>query len=218
MTTAIPAATYIDSTRAHVVQGIPVPSVTQILRATHVSSDFSHVDPVVLERKRQIGQAVHAATHYFDEGDLVESTVAPEARPYLLAWMKFRSERGFVPQLLETVVYSRTHHYIGRFDRLGQLLADRRRVLLDIKIGDPDASAADLQTAGYLAALREEHPEMQVDPIERWSVQLLEDGRYSLRQYPKRGRSNGVDRADFLALARAVNLRQERQGGPPCWM
>lgn len=219
VTVTAATSAYVDSTRAHRINGIPVPSVTQILRATGVSADFSHVDPAVLERKRLIGQAVHAAAHYFDEGDLVESTVAPEVLPYLEAWMRFRSDRGFAPELLETIVYSRAWHYIGRFDRLGRLVNEDRRVLCDIKIGDPDAAAADLQLAGYLAALREEHPEIEDEAIERWSVQLCPDGRYRLRKYPKPGRTERLDRADFRALARAVNLRQERQGGNlPCWM
>lgn len=216
----VATAAYVESTRAHLVNGIPVPSVTQILRATGVSGDFSMVPADVLERKTRIGQAAHAAAHYFDDGDLVEATVAPEVRPYLDAWMCFRAERGFVPELLETVVYSKVYHFIGRFDRLGRVRDGRRgRVLCDIKTGDPDAAAADLQTAGYEIALVEEHPELLDEPLERWSVQLLGDGRYKLRRYPLPGRSTGVDKADFKALARAVNLRQERSGGNlPCWL
>lgn len=210
-------AAYVDATRAHTLGGIPVPSVTQILKAAGVTTNFDVVPADVLERKRQIGQAVHAACHYFDEGDLVESTVAPEVLPYLEGWMRFRAERAFVPSLLETVVASNTYHFIGRFDRLGRV-ERRARVLCDIKTGDPDSSAADLQTAGYLVALLEEHPELGDEPVLRWSVQLLPDGRYKLRQYPLSGRSPRQDRADFLALARAVNLRQERAGGPPCWL
>lgn len=220
MQVAIVGNAYQEKTRAHVINGLAVPSVTQILRATGVSGDFSMVAPDVLERKTRIGQAAHAAAHFHDEGDLVESTVAPEVLPYLVAWMRFRAERGFVPELLETVVYSRVHHFIGRFDRLGRVRDGRPgRVLCDIKTGDPDAAAADLQTAGYEIALTEEHPELYLEPLERWSVQLLEDGRYKLRRYPLPGRSNTADRNDFKALARAVNLRQARSGGNlPCWM
>lgn len=210
---------YDEALRAHTVNGLPVPSVTQILRMTGVSADFSQVPAETLERKRQIGQAVHAAAHYFDEGDLVESSLAPEVIPYLEAWMRFRSDRGFVPELLETVVYSRVWHYIGRFDRLGKLARENRTILLDLKIGDPDAAAADLQTAGYLAALREEQPELEDLSIERWSVRLCADGVYKLRKYPKPGRTERLDRSDFRALARSVNLRQERSGGNvACWM
>lgn len=214
-------ASYVEQTRAHVVNGTPVPSVTQILKATGVSADFSHVDPLVLERKRLIGQAAHAATHYWDQGDLARGSIAAEVEPYLAAWTFFRGERRFVPELLETVVYSRAHHFIGRFDRLGWVDAktpQARRVMVDIKLGDPDAAAADLQLAGYLEALREEQPDVRTEPIERWSVRLLDDGRYTLRRYPKEGRTERLDRADFLSLARVVNLRQERRGGPPCWM
>ena len=211
---------YDEANRCHIANGVPVPSVTQILKATGVTSDFRHVDPDVLARKARLGQAVHAAAHYYDDGDLVASSVAPEVEPYLEAWIDFRRERRFIPTQLETVVYSPIHHYIGRFDRLGHLAppGDERIVLGDIKIGDPDAAAADLQLAGYLAALREEQPEFHECPIERWSVQLCETGKYKLCKYPKPGRTDRLDRADFRALARTINLRCERQGGQtPCW-
>lgn len=220
MTVAVVTTVYDEPTRQHRVGTLAVPSVTQILKAAGVAGDFSMVAPDVLERKARIGQAAHAAAHYFDEADLIESTVAPEVLGYLAGWQRFRLERGFVPSLLETVVYSKAHHFIGRLDRLGRARDSVTGgvILCDIKTGDPDAAAADLQTAGYEIALREEHPELAGDPIERWSVQLLEDGGYKLRRYPKPGRSNALDRNDFKALARAVNLRQERQGGPPCWL
>lgn len=205
-----------DATHAYRVGDVPVPSVTQILRATGISSDFNAIPQETLERKRLIGDAVHRACHYFDEGDLVETSVAPQVLPYVEAWMRFRSERGFVPDMLETRLYSGVYHFAGTLDRLGRV-PEGRRVLADIKTGDPDDAAADLQLAAYLVALREMRPELADQVIERWSVQLRADGTYKLLRYPKPGRSERLDRTDFLALARSVNLRQERQGGPPCW-
>lgn len=210
---------YVDASRAHRLDGIPIPSVTQVLKAAGLSSDFSMVPIDILERKRQIGQAVHAATHYFDDGDLDEATIAPEVVPYLDAWKRLRDDRALEPELLETVVCSRLFHFIGRFDRLCRILrGPARRILLDLKIGDPDAAAADLQTAGYEVALREEHPELGSAAIERWSVQLCPDGRYRLRQYPLSGRSFRQDRSEFLAAVTVINARTARNGGKPCWM
>jgi len=54
----------------YLVQGRPVPSVTQVLQATGLGADYSMVPPQVLERKRTIGQFVHQATQYLDEGSL----------------------------------------------------------------------------------------------------------------------------------------------------
>lgn len=206
--------------RNHTLNGRLVPSVTQINKAMGLSADFSQVRHDVLERKRAIGQAAHAASHYFDEGDLVIRSVAPEVQPYLDAWRRFRDERRFQPILLETIVASTTHHYIGRFDRLGVVDGGQDqwiRVLADIKIGDPDDAGAQWQTAGYEVALRECCQSLAPYSILRWSVQLRPDGTYRLAQYPKPGRTNRQDRNEFLAAACMVNVRTAQQGGAPCW-
>ncbi len=54
----------------YLIQGRPVPSVTQVLHSAGLSADYSMVEPAVLERKRIIGEYVHKATQYLDEGCL----------------------------------------------------------------------------------------------------------------------------------------------------
>ena len=204
--------------RAHTIDGRPAPSVTQILKTARLSSDFSMVAADVLERKRAIGQAAHAATHYHDEGDLVVRSVDPQVEPYLEAWRLFRAERRFQPVLLETVVASKVHHYIGRFDRLGTVDDNQWvYVLLDMKTGDPDAGGAQWQLAAYEAALREMVPDLAPYTILRWSVQLRPDGTYNLEQYPKHGRTNRQDRHEFHAAACLVNVWSAQQRGQPSW-
>ena len=62
----------------YVVEGRPVPSVTQVLHSAGLAADYSMVPPDVLERKRIVGQYVHKATQYLDEGCLDLETVDPE--------------------------------------------------------------------------------------------------------------------------------------------
>lgn len=193
--------------------GRSVPSVTQVLKADGRSADFSQVPFATLERKRQIGKAAHMATHYYDEGDLVLSTVDAEVLPYLRAWMLWKAEYGFRPLMLETVVTS-SFEYVGCFDRFGvSTQAPGRYMLPDIKIGNPSDAAAHLQTAGYEEALREYFPEFAAAVIDRLSVQLCPDGRYKV--FPYRNRS---DRNEFLAAVRRVHARTAENGGVPCWM
>lgn len=177
----------------YAVDGAWVPSVTQTLQAVGLASDFAHVPAEVLERKRAIGEAVHTACHYDDEGDLDEATVHPDVRPYLEGWRLFRREMGFVPLLLETRVYHPLYRYAGTLDRFGRLEHQSGvYVLVDIKTGDPEAAAAALQTAAYVEALRlaRAHPVLAALPddvaVERWSVQLRPDGTYRVRVYPVR--------------------------------
>lgn len=195
--------------RAHRLCGRRVPSVTQVLRAEGLSSDFAGVDPVTLERKRMIGEAAHRAAHYYDEGDLDPGSVSPLARPYLDGWIAFRVQRGFVPLLRETVVAS-AYGYIGCFDSFG-LVDGRRYVLADIKTGDPRDAAAHLQLAAYEQAFRETYPVYASAAIERWSVQLTADGRYRVHPY-----RDITDRNRFLHACRRV-LTATLERGTPAW-
>jgi hypothetical protein len=237
---------------AYTLDGRPIPSVTQILKATGASASFDEVPAHLLERKRQIGQAAHAATHFYDEGDfdaeMERAYFAQEAaepvRPYYDAWRKFRAERKFLPFLLETVVTSRRYWFSGTLDRFGAVHGHDKLVLCDIKCGDPDDAAADLQTAGYVIALLEQYPQLAeyivdrfcqqngfertpdtdveraaFELIDRWSVQLLPNGRYAIHCFPLPGGTNSYDRSLFLKLAADVNERQALVGGGiPCWM
>jgi hypothetical protein len=156
-----------------------VPSVTQILDCVPPRLGMldlaKRTNPAAVERKRQIGQATHAAAHYYDEGTLDWSTVDPQAEPYLAGWCKFREDTGFRPSCLETRVYHPAFGYAGTLDRLGAF-ENADLALIDIKTGD--ITAADLQLAAYDAAFRAMH-DMPL-PLPRYVVQLLGDGRYKL--------------------------------------
>jgi hypothetical protein len=212
---------YMEADRSqHTLDGHPVLGVTTALRMAGVSADFKHVEPHVLAARATLGQAVHAAAHYEDEGDIRADTIHPSVEPYLDGWRLLRQQRKFTPELLETIVASRKHRFIGRLDRIG--VADIGRVLLDLKIGNPDDARADLQTAGYELAVLEEvvadlsanrksallHacPGLDIEPCERWSVQLRNDGTYRLQRYPLAGRSKRNDRADLLEAVRDANM------------
>lgn len=152
--------------------GQRVPNVTSILDAVGVRADFVKVNPQHLEYRRQLGHAVHEATHYDDEGDLVWESVDPRAAPYVEAWRTFSRQKSVTIERMETRVFHPHFFYCGTFDRV---MRDSRgkRVLVDIKIGDPKDAAAHLQTAAYKDGYQFEHP---ADPIdERWSVQLVPD-------------------------------------------
>ena len=85
----------------YVADGRPVPSVTQVLHSARLAADYSMVPPDVLERKRTIGQYVHKATQYLDEGCLDLETVDPELQPYLAAYQRFLEESGWRSQALD---------------------------------------------------------------------------------------------------------------------
>lgn len=198
--------TFEPTQHAYAVDGRAVLSVTAILKLVGLV-DLSRIPADVLEHKRTIGQAVHEATHYLDEDDLVPGSVDPAVQPYLEAYRRFRADKSFTPLYLETRVYHPRWHYAGTFDRLGTVPSAygglSRGVLLDLKTGDPELACANLQTAGYLEAyLQSPLPLPDVKTIDRWSVQLRADGTYRLHQY-----TDYRDRSVFLAAVQLANYR-----------
>jgi hypothetical protein len=154
--------------------GRVVPSVTQILAATGIAVDFeSRMTQYqglreVIEQRRGIGTAVHADCHAWDDNDLDLLDVHPDVRPFLNAWITFRTNSGFTPERRERLVYHAGLGYAGTLDAVG-LIPSGRRILVDIATGDPKHSAKQFQTAAYAAAYTE-------NPIdERWAVQLTPD-------------------------------------------
>jgi hypothetical protein len=184
--------------------GVIVPGVTRILEAAGLRADFSAVSPAALEYRRALGQAVHAATHFDDEGTLDEGTLDPAVVPYLEAWRTFRRDKGFVPVAREVRVFSPTYWYAGTLDAVGYI-SPTCAVLGDLKLGDPDDAAADLQTAAYAQAYLEAHPG---GALERWSVQLTPDRTppYRLERY-----ADHRDFRKFLAALTVFNEQQQRR-------
>lgn len=188
---------------------------TSVLRAFFPDA-FKHVDPAVLERKRQIGNAAHQATHYYDRGILDNTSVADEVRGYLAAWLKFRAERQ--PRIIATEL--RLAHPVrplaGTIDKLVWLPGAPLDVVcvLDLKTGDPAAARTHLQTASYAeivrallnpldAQLREEI--VHVSPlITRLGVHLKADGSYAVTPYTNRG-----DWRRFATLFDALTILRE---------
>jgi hypothetical protein len=148
-------------------------NVTTILKATGMTVDFDALErrfPGTVEHRRQLGSAVHKDAHADDDGDLEWATVHELVVPYVRAWRVCRTDKGLVPVTRERRVFHAKRNYCGTLDGVFRVPAGHL-VLIDLKIGDPAAAAAHIQTAAYEAAYRAEFPDEE--PIrERWSVQL----------------------------------------------
>ena len=165
-----------------------VPSVTEILRSVGVSVDFNVIARIsadlgeAIELKRDLGHALHADAHAFDDDDLLWETVDPQVEPYLRAWATFRDNSGLVPVTRERMVYHGDLGYCGTFDGIFRR-ANGALVLVDIKTGNPADSGCQYQTAGYQLAHEAEHPNGE-RVSERWGVQLTPGNRIPYRVFP----------------------------------
>jgi len=170
--------TFVPERHEYWLDGRRVPSVTEILKDTGVSTNFDELGAMSerlrgqIELKRDLGSALHADIHAFDDGDLVWRTVDDRVLPYLEAWAIFRENTGLKPLARERVVYHAALNYCGTLDGIFER-PDGARVLIDVKTGDPHDAAANLQTAGYQLAFACEHPDLHI--VERQSVQLVPD-------------------------------------------
>lgn len=189
--------------RAHryTVGGVVYPSVTTVAKVLSPDMHFG-IPKQVLERKRDIGNAVHAACELHDRGQLGD--LGPDAatiEPYLNAWIKFRRENPSEWDLIEQPLAHTQYGFAGTQDRSGLVaLAGNRRAkrsLVDIKTVLAIHPIHGVQLSGY--ELLEE------DKIEqRLAVQLRKDGTYSVHPF-------GCERTTFLSALNAWKWR-ERHG------
>jgi hypothetical protein len=180
----------------YLVEGRPVPSVTQVLAACGLSADYSTVAPEVLERKRIIGEYVHKATQYLDEGSLDLATVDPQIQPYLAAYRQFLNDSAFRPRLIEHRLVGNINGMLcgGTVDREGAMAG--KLWIIDLKCIERLYPSFALQTAGYGLLL----PKPVTLPFRytRAVLQLKPDGTYKLTAYE--------DPADFDVFRAALAL------------
>lgn len=191
----MPELLFDEATHTYRVDGVVVPSVTQILAPLN---DFSMVSPADLEYARQLGTAVHKATELYDAGDLDESTVPEVVQPYLDAWIRLRRELPFEILGMEKRVYHPAHRYCGTYDRLVKF--DDRRCMWDIKTGDLYPSYGP-QTAAYKNA-EEKQSGKRIEG--RHTIQLRDDGTYRIHEM-----KDPEDWAVFLSCLTLHNFRNK---------
>src|SRR5215471_13422532 len=103
------------------VNGIVIPSTTQILDNAGLSPDYSIIQPRVLKHARERGLHVDLACDLFDEDDLDWSSVSGEAVGYVSAWARFRADHDYRPHASQIPLYHPEYNYAGTLDSVGQL-------------------------------------------------------------------------------------------------
>ena len=173
-----------EASHTYSLDGRKLPAVSEVIRP--ISPDFTAIPPTVLERKRELGVAVHYACELYDSNELGDFD--DEIRPYLDAWT------DFLDQFNAEVVASeqRLHHpslmYAGTLDRV--LRVDGQVWLVDIKTSATAYPSYGAQLAGY--ALMLESAGTQVD--RRATVHLQANGKYWMQEF-----RNPSDQAAFMA-------------------
>lgn len=191
------------ATHHYTLDGRTVPHVTGALR---VLQDYAGVPRDVLERKAEIGDAVHYATELVDADDLDDATLPEVLRGYVAGYRAFLRDTGFTPEFSECRVYSSTYGYAGTFDRIGKFAHLRGckpawRALIDLKATYTILPAVGPQTAAYERAWNEQNRDMPIQ--RRFAVQLKADGTYNLHAC--------TDASDWSVFLSALTLWNWKQ-------
>ena len=185
--------TFDEPTHRYTLDGVAVPSVTQVLRRAGLFDLFDRLPEIVRLGALERGRLVHQAIHYLNEQDRRRTSAGvPELQGYVQGWLDFCAQRAFTPMLCEYRVYSRRHQLAGTADCFGEL--DGHGALVDFATGGAPIGK-DLQTSAYLSMAYEASLEdarlaqyLDVHPVvKRFAVLLRRDGTFQIHQYADPG-------------------------------
>jgi hypothetical protein len=164
----------------YTADGEDIPSVTQILAATGLV-DHRGIPAHILNRKAELGTAVHLACRFYDENDLDPDSLDPKVAPYVAAWRKFVIERGFQITEIEK-------QYLGEIgglkfgmtlDRRGRINGTAHDFIVDLKCSNKVERWHSIQMAGYAIGVEASGTaSKRLQMHERMVVQLRPDATY----------------------------------------
>lgn len=152
--------------------GKEVPSVSQILKTIGITRDYERVD----EYYRQRGIYVHQAVQFHTKHTLDVTTVDPDnVLPYLKAFQKYESEKGYTVSKTEVPLYSQRYGFAGTIDQIGRFENPRYlgEGIADLKATEKSDKAAHLQLLLYESLFYENYNKW---PSFRMVLELHEDG------------------------------------------
>lgn len=136
------------------IDGIVIPSVTQILEAAGLS-DVSRIPKDILERASNFGKAVHKAIELHCKGNLDMDSVDPILMLYLEAWKAFAEDFGYQFKRAEHRGAHPTYRYGFTIDQEGEITKGKYQGLAigDIKTGQAYPSHKYQLNGGYKLAI-----------------------------------------------------------------
>lgn len=183
-----------EASHVYTLNGLPLPSVTTILKRCGLIDETYYTQSATLR-----GKIVHSICHLYDENRLDMSSVDERLRGYLEAWIKFRSESGFIPSQSECPMYSKALWFAGTPDKIGLDPKDKaKKWLVDIKTGEIQKWIK-YQTVGYEILCNEK------TPYTRLGVKLNDDGTYNRPVFMTDQR----DRFGFYSLLNTYKIQME---------
>jgi hypothetical protein len=156
--------------------GAVIPSVTGVFDALGLS-DFSAINPEVLEWKRQFGTAVHRGVELLVQGELDWDTVDEPILPAVTGveqWLK-TVEYQPIAQEEKKIININGMLVGGTLDHRGSLIykGKRRPAIIDLKTGSKYSATWTWQVGGYSAGA----PKLTNDVYVGVALQVDKDGK-----------------------------------------
>jgi hypothetical protein len=202
----VPAFTFDEDAHEYRLDGVRLPSVTQLINGAGIGPDFSMVPRDALEAARAFGVAVHTACELDDLGELDDAGTDARVMGCVEAWRRFKRETEAEILATEQRLYHKTLRYAGTLDGLARLTlaGDARGLwLLDRKTGSEPHASYGVQLSAYEQLLRGQ-PGADFAAMGRATVHLDESGRYRFHRF-----TNHSDAACFMACL-ALNTWKEQ--------
>jgi hypothetical protein len=200
--------TFDEQSHTYRVDGIIYPSVTQVLNATGIMSNFDMVQEKVLTNARNFGTAVHFGCELDDTDDIKKYHIDDAIMHCIQQWRKLKQN------ILKTVsdedpdetiiekTFAASYGYAGKPDRVYAWVKSGLAVVIDLKTG-VDAQGGDIQTAGY-AELFKANSKIKFKKVRRFIVHLIHDE-------PEGKIEECKDRNDWNIFLSALNTYKYRQ-------
>jgi hypothetical protein len=163
-----------EKSHTYNLNGIILPSITQILSGVGIIKNQEFFTPESAER----GKAVHEACLLFLENNLDSDSLHWLISPYVNAFKDFVRESKFTAKLdlCERPLASSELGFAGTPDLVGMMNA--RSCIVELKTGNE--SHSHIQTAGQRMLI---HKTTMHRIEDRYRVRLYEDGKYRLKKY-----------------------------------
>ncbi|MBQ5684734.1 MAG: hypothetical protein IIV27_03745, partial [Clostridia bacterium] len=110
---------FIEETHKYLLDGEPLPSVTEILSPLQAES-FAAINPMVLQAAADRGTAVHEITEAMDYDMDYEDMISPDLVPYVDAYDDFLMDHECEWEGVEMPVHF-FEQYAGTVDRFGYI-------------------------------------------------------------------------------------------------
>lgn len=135
---------FIEQGHIYKLDGVVIPSVTQILDAAGLGGFKDNYTQESADR----GTNIHKTIELFCQAKLDRSILTPSAAPYINSWVKFCKDYNFTSQHQEIRDASPTLKVGFTIDHFGFMSVPENTAIVDIKSGVPKIADV-VQVCGY---------------------------------------------------------------------